>query len=240
MSVLHRARLLVRRLGVDVDRWPPARHAPANHVRILESARIDTVLDIGAATGSYGRALRQFGYSGRIISCEPLPHSFDILRSRSAGDADWQVARTAVGGKPGRATLHVAGNSDSSSLHPVLDRHLEAANEARTVGTVDVDVTTVDELLDRWTGTEQRTALKLDVQGAESAVLDGTTLNRLCLIHLEHSLVQLYEGAATLDELHNRLLQAGFELVDVTPGFRNAATGRLLQFDGTYLNPEST
>jgi hypothetical protein len=82
--------------------------------------------------------------------------------------------------------------------------------------------------------------LKLDVQGAESDVLDGTPLDRITAIHLEHSLVELYDGSVTFDDLHARLRGAGFELVDVSPGFRDPRSSRLLQFDATYLRAEAS
>jgi len=145
------------------------------------------------------------------------------------------VRRIAVGAAPGTRSLQVAGNADSSSLLPMLDAHTPAAPHTATVGEVEVEVTTVDDLLDANARPEDRVLLKLDVQGAESAVLDGTTLERITAIHLEHSLVELYAGSATFDALHGRLRDAGFRLVDVSPEFRDPRNSQLLQFDATYL-----
>ncbi len=231
----HRLRTLVHRFGIDVRRWPPPRDPALAHVGVIVGARIDLILDVGAAGGGYALMLRDRGHRGRIVSCEPLPTSFERLRAAAADDPGWEVRQIAVGAAPGTASLQIAGNADSSSLLPMLDAHTAAAPHAATVGEVEVEVTTVDDLLDEIARPDDRVLLKLDVQGAESAVLDGTTLNRITAIHLEHSLVELYAGSATFDALHGRLREAGFRLVDVSPGFRDPRNSQLLQFDATYL-----
>ncbi len=237
-SMPHRLRTLVHRFGIDVRRWPPPRDPALAHVGLIAAAGIDLVLDVGAAGGGYALMLRSRGHRGRIVSCEPLPASFERLRTAAADDPEWQVRRIAVGAAPGTASLQVAGNADSSSLLPMLDAHTAAAPHTATVGTVEVDVTTVDALLDEVARPTDRVLLKLDVQGAESAVLDGTTLDRITAIHLEHSLVELYAGSETFDALHGRIRDAGFRLVDVSPGFRDPRNSQLLQFDATYLRDE--
>jgi FkbM family methyltransferase len=239
-TVLHRIRKLGHRIGVDVRRWPTPRDPATAHVDLLRSAGIDLVLDVGAAGGGYGSMLRDRGHPGRIVSCEPLPESFHRLKGASESDPLWEVRRTAVGAQTGVAQLQVAGNADSSSLLPMLDRHTDAAPHTATVGSIEVEVTTVDELLDDVAQAGDRVLLKLDVQGAESDVLDGTPLDRITAIHLEHSLVELYDGSVTFDDLHARLRGAGFELVDVSPGFRDPRSSRLLQFDATYLRAEAS
>jgi FkbM family methyltransferase len=231
----HRLRTLVHRFGIDIRRWPPPRDPALAHVGVIVGARIDLILDVGAAGGGYALMLRDRGHRGRIVSCEPLPTSFERLRVAAADDPGWQVRQIAVGAAPGTASLQIAGNADSSSLLPMLDAHTAAAPHTATVGEVEVDVTTVDDLLDEFARPNDRVLLKLDVQGAESAVLDGTTLNRITVIHLEHSLVELYAGSATFDALHGRLRDGGFRLVDVSPGFRDPRNSQLLQFDATYL-----
>lgn len=233
-TLLHRARLLVRRLGVDLQRWPPARHPELNHAKLLLADQVGVVIDVGAATGSYGSALRRFGFTQRIISLEPLPSSFEQLQRTALHDPMWTVLNRAIGGESGTVRFNVAGNSDSSSMLMISDRHVHASPESATEETIDVEATTIQRVIDDLIQPSERIALKLDVQGAESMILDGTPMDRVHIIHLEQSLIELYVGSTTFDEMHQRLSDGGFELVDLIPGFRDPTTGRLLQFDGTY------
>src|SRR5262245_60167366 len=66
-------RHVMRRLIEKVDVDP----ALARHLRGL---KIETVLDVGANEGQYGRILRRIGFRGRIISFEPLLQPFEVLQ----------------------------------------------------------------------------------------------------------------------------------------------------------------
>ncbi|MBM3662235.1 MAG: hypothetical protein FJW94_04985 [Actinobacteria bacterium] len=87
-SLPHRLRALAHRFRIDVRRWPPPRDPALAHVGLIAGARIDLVLDVGAAGGGYALMLRGRGHRGRIVSCEPLPASFERLRAASVADPD--------------------------------------------------------------------------------------------------------------------------------------------------------
>jgi len=230
---LGEARGLVNRAGFDVTR-NRFRH---RFVHALRAHGIDTVLDIGANTGQFGRALRQAGFAGRIHSVEPLAEAGVALRARAARDGNWTVQRAAVSDEPGVLTMNVAGNSVSSSVLPMLERHAAAAPASRYVGVEPVEATTVDRIVADHVLSPAVTLLKIDVQGYESAVLDGAakTLGEFGAVRTEMSLVPLYQGQALLTDLVSRLDQHGFELWFVDPGFVEPNTRRLLQLDGVFF-----
>ena len=130
-SLSHRAgqrvRPLVRRAGYDVVRWPGARHGYLRS-RILHRLAVEVVLDVGANVGQYGRDLRAFGYHGHIHSFEPMRGPFERLTVTAAADGSWTATRSAVGAESGELSINVAENSISSSLLPMLSRHLDAAS----------------------------------------------------------------------------------------------------------------
>jgi hypothetical protein len=107
--LLNRARMALRRLGVDATRFP-AEHPPYRVVQLLRSHQINFVVDVGANAGQYATELRGLGYADRILSCEPLLDAYETLQDRAGADALWQSLRTAVGDRVGEANLHVAGN----------------------------------------------------------------------------------------------------------------------------------
>ncbi len=228
-------RAFLRRFGVDVQRY---RHTLlAVRGRLLQELAIDLVVDVGGNQGQYAAQLRTSGYRGRIVSFEPLAEAFSILAVRAAADLLWDVRRVALGELDGKLALNVAANSASSSLLPMLDRHLEAAPYSHYVRTEECPVVRLDSIAEEILGTARRVFLKLDVQGYEMSVLRGATatLSRVAVVESELSLVPLYAGQALLPEVVTFLQEAGFELVFLERGFVDQRTGHILQMDGVFL-----
>jgi FkbM family methyltransferase len=236
-KVLHRAALRLRStvnwMGYDVTR----ENFKYRFVNALRYNGIGTVLDIGANTGQFGALLRRSGFTGRIVSLEPLNDAFDKLSLRAQADASWSVERAAVSDQVGTLTINVAGNSVSSSVLPMLDRHAAAAPASRYVATEDVPATTVDELVVRHSINPETTLLKVDVQGYEQTVLHGAakTLDRFGAVRLELSLVPLYGGQSLMHEMVAQLAEHGLDLWVLEPGFTEPTTRRLLQLDGVFF-----
>lgn len=228
-----RLRSAVNRMGYDVTR----ENFKHRFVNALRYNGIGTVLDIGANTGQFGALLRHSGFAGRIVSLEPLSDAFDQLSRRAQSDASWSVERAAVSDQVGTLTINVAGNSVSSSVLPMLERHAAAAPASRYVATEDVPATTVDELVVRHSINPETTLLKVDVQGYEQTVLDGAakTLDRFGAVRLELSLVPLYEGQSLMHEMVGQLAEHGLDLWVLEPGFTEPTTRRLLQLDGVFF-----
>jgi len=78
--------------------------------------------------------------------------------------------------------------------------------------------------------------LKLDTQGFEGRVLAGakSALPFIGLIQMEMPLLPLYRGELSFMELHHNLLNQGFQLVSLEPGYCEPATGHMVQVDGIY------
>lgn len=240
MSLQHRIRLGLRRLGVDVDRYPSS-DPMFSVVRLLTHFGIDCVIDVGANSGGFASAIRSLGYSGRIVSLEPLSGTFELLAARAAKDPDWEAVRVAAGDKDRQININIAGNAGaSSSVLAMLDTHAEAAPESRYVGTETVPQRRLDGLLpEMGVGSARPAFLKLDVQGYESAVLDGAVelfgAGAITGLQMELSLVPLYAGAMTYKEGLDRAERLGLSLMGLIPGFSDQRSGRLLQFDAVFF-----
>lgn len=205
-------------------------------VRTASSRGLDTVLDVGANVGQYAGLLRQAGFQGTIISCEPLSGAFARLAKRAAGDPRWDVENVAVGAQVGTACINVSKNSFSSSLRPMTRAHLESAPGSRYLASEQVAVTTVADLV-RTRGLRPRdTLLKVDTQGFEGEVLAGAgeLMRELGGLQLEMSFVELYDGQLLYEDLMTIVGDHGFRLHSFAPGF-SAPDGRLLQLDGLFV-----
>lgn len=226
--------------GILIDRHTCATSADLRLVRMLTVNNVDLVLDVGANTGGYATTIREAGYTGRILSFEPLSAAHSRLSTATAADPNWSaVPRMALGEHDGEITINIAGNSASSSILPMTDGHRGAAPESAYVGTETADVRRLDGIRHPYIVDAKTPFLKIDTQGYEAQVLAGATaiLPLVKGVQLELSLRQLYEGQSLWREVIASLETAGFELWAIVPGFFDPKTGRMLQCDGIFFRP---
>lgn len=208
----------------------------ARRARLLASTDISLVLDVGGWEGEYGTSLRSAGYSGRIVSFEPMAASFAELQAISSADRNWDVYPLALGSTTGTAMLNVAHDSKCNSFLPVQPRSIEAAPESEFVGTEEVRVERLDRMWRDLVPDGITPYLKLDVQGFELEVLEGASdsLGAVAMIEAELSLVPVYARGPLWTEIVDYLDVRGFALVSVENVFEDFATGEMLQVDGIF------
>jgi len=233
---------LSRSLGVDLKRYNVQTSEAAKMQRLLAYHNIDLVFDVGANIGQYAKLLRELGYSGRIVSFEPLSSAYSQLKAVSKKEPLWEIApQTAIGNQEGEIIINIAGNSQSSSALPMLDAHLESAPESAYSGSETVKLSRLDTIAKDYIKSETKSIfLKIDVQGLEKQVIEGATaiLPLVKGIKLELSLVPLYEGQVLFKEMIDIIEKLGYELYGIEPGFTAEKTGRMLQMDGIFFKPD--
>lgn len=207
-------------------------------VTSLQKFEIDLILDVGANIGQFGKEMRQCGYVGRIVSFEPLSQAHDVLLQSSEGDPMWDVcSRCALGDHNGDVEINIAGNSQSSSILPMLEAHRSAAPESKYQGKEITPVKMLDSLAGQYLKDARAPFLKIDTQGFEWQVLNGAreTLPHIKGVLVELSLVPLYGGQHLWHEVIDRLEAEGFILWAFNPVFSDQAMGRTLQVDGVFF-----
>ena len=134
----------------------------------------DLVFDVGAHAGNRTRALAALGC--RVVALEPQPDFAGLLRLLFGRHARVTVLETAVGDRAGVATLSV---SDRTPTMTTLAAAWRAARERDPVfdgvrwnRDIDVELVTLDALIARF---GRPAFVKIDVEGAEPAVLAGLT-----------------------------------------------------------------
>lgn len=204
---------------------------------VLERAGVDLFLDVGANIGQTGLALRRGGYSGRILSFEPLAACRERLLEASADDPGWEVmARCALGDVDGEVDIMVAEADDMSSLAAPTKELMAALPRSDTVATERVPIARLDTLFGDGFDAE-RPFLKIDAQGHDLAVLKGAqgVMELIEGIQIEMSLLPLYEGEPTYLEIVNYIHGLGFDAHQLTERTFSRALGRQLQVDGVFL-----
>ena len=208
-------------------------------VKALEVHKINIVFDIGANTGQFASELREQGYTGKIISFEPLSQAYKTLVKHASDDINWIVhSRTAVGATMEDCiSINVAGNSVSSSILPMLETHINAVPDSQYIHTEQVSLITLDSILEQYTGLSDNFFIKIDTQGYEWAVLDGApqALKKCKGVLTELSLVPLYDGQKLWIECIERLKNLDIKLYSIQPGFTEPKTGKTLQVDGIFF-----
>ena len=204
---------------------------------LMASRKISLVLDVGANIGQFASQLRRRGYKGRIVSFEPLAMEYAQLQENAAQDPEWECRHTALGSFNGTSEINRAGNSYSSSLLPMLERHIAHAPDSGYVGKEEVTIVRLDSLAQEIIKRNDRVYLKIDTQGYEMEVLKGSEniLDKVILIELELTVVPLYENQVLYEEMAQHLNGLGYDLVWVEKGFSVPETGEVLQFDGIFL-----
>lgn len=237
MNLKYQVRKLLWRAGYDVSRFSPTSHPLARRKRMLSYYGINTVLDIGANSGQFAQQLKgELGYTGRVISFEPISSVFKILTVNADGDPQWQVSNIALGDADENQTINISGNSYSSSLLDMLPSHLKSAPESRYVDSETISVRRLDSVFDDYCSSSENIYMKIDTQGFEGRVLRGAelSLGHIDTVQMEMSLVPLYQGELSFIEMIELMDAKGYGLVALEPGFSDAESGQLLQVDGIF------
>jgi FkbM family methyltransferase len=254
----------LRRLGMDVRRLPSggllltrpgaagqwwalekalSAYAAEQHVAaVLRMYRVNCVLDVGANRGQFARALRRAGYTGRIVSFEPVPEVFDRLRREAAGDPAWTAYPYALGREDGTITINVVPGTLSSVLPPT---RLGARRYARLREPAphEVPLRRLDGLLDTVLGDlpDPRPYLKLDTQGYDLEVFAGLgrRTGEIVAMQAELALMRIYEGMPGMADALAVYEGAGFEVTGLYPVSRQSRTARVLELDCVMVRPRA-
>jgi FkbM family methyltransferase len=210
---------------------------PAQLVAILAHEGVDAVIDVGANRGQYGRMLRREGYNGPILSFEPLPGPRRALNEIASTDPLWRLAPAlALGDADGSVVIERSAESDMSSILPQSPLLKSLSPSSSVEERLRVRSSRLDRLGHLLESRWRRLHLKIDVQGYEPQVLDGTEglLDRIATIQLELALHPVYEGECHWLEMVDRLGTMGFAPALVLPGYFERKLARMLQIDVVF------
>lgn len=124
--------------------------------------KIDTVFDVGANIGQYGKKLRESGYKGRIISFEPLSEAFKELEKISHHDPLWETLNIGLGNYDGKAKINVSPFSVFSSIFNTLPRMRRFDQRSIPISKEEILLSKLDSIIDRFTKKGSLYFLKVD------------------------------------------------------------------------------
>jgi FkbM family methyltransferase len=236
---------ILKKIGSGIRRTPtsPTGGCNASEVgRLTSFLKIDCIFDVGANVGQFAERLRHSRYTGRIISFEPLIEAWAKLTLAAANDDAWIVhPRCAIGEKEGDAIINVAGNSYSSSLLNMLERHVRSAPGSQYVGQQTTKLIRLASVFDQYVRPAENVLIKIDTQGYEKQVLNGCdeVLDKVRAVYIELSLTPLYEGQELWRYFVDRLEKRGFNIWNIQPSFSDQDSGRTLQIDAVFVREKN-
>lgn len=194
------------------------------HLRkFFQHFEIDCVFDVGANRGQYATMLREkVGYTGPIISFEPIPELAAELKTKSANAANWFVEAMALDSEEGPATFNIMTHNEFSSLRlPAAGQPTRFTADNKVAREVTVMRGRLDRKFDEWKARLgfKRPFLKMDTQGNDLHVVEGggARLGEFLGLQSELAIKTLYEGAPDIWESIRRYQELGFELSALVP-----------------------
>jgi len=222
---------IFNQIGLHVSRYK-------KYPEFLLHHKIELLFDVGANFGQYAMHSRESGYKGKIISFEPLPDAYEKILKNSKNDPLWTVhKRCALGSVISEMEINISQNSQSSSILPMNHLHSSAEPKSSYIGKTMTDVITLDSIFSSYRKNDEKVFLKIDVQGFESEVLKGLTLNlkNIFAVEIELSVVPLYDKQELYNYFFSFFEKSGFTLWSLVPIFKRDETGELLQFDAVFV-----
>jgi FkbM family methyltransferase len=193
----------------------PVQRAVAAHLRPGH-----VFYDIGSNIGFFALiAARCVGPTGRVYAFEPVPANVACITGNARRNRFGNVAvlPAAVGAAAGTGTLLLSPHPGGATLSA-------ADGQATPCGTVDVRVVAIDDLVAAG-AIRPPDVIKLDVEGAESAVLHGAraTLERHTPILIgELDAPSAEDLSRKQEELAAILTSCGYDLAPLAPSYADA------------------
>jgi FkbM family methyltransferase len=211
---------------------------PLTHDFILRFGLLsDFLIDVGANRGNFTDHYFRTTQSSSAILIEPIPTLANFLRNKFKNQQNVLVVEKAVADVEKYSQFHIANNDgQSSSLSEIGNRHLLASPDTFVVNNIEVHTQTLDGITSSLKA--ERIFLKIDVQGHELSVLQGSreTLKKVIAIHIEVSNQHLYENDTLGYKVWSFLSENGFTLYGIDPWFRDSKhNGELIQADFFFI-----
>lgn len=225
--------------GLEQDRIAVDPFAAQGRLMAMLSLRSPLVFDVGAHDGHSVEKFKRALAGCRIVSFEPTPRAFQLLRQAWGGDPAVELVNKAVVRSDGPVEFHLnAYDAASSTLaRPAAGRRYYPS-VATTESTIAVEGVSLDSFIGDG---EVPDILKMDIQGGELAALEGAqaalTSGKLKLIYTESMFVPHYDDQPLLRDLWNYLSDRGFTLYNIY-NLHVATNGQLRYGDALFVSDE--
>lgn len=190
---------------------------PADKVLFDLVGPTSQVVDIGGNIGSFALRFARKAARGRVVSFEPHPATFAKLKANKAlnGIANLEVVNLGIGAEEAVHRLHQVVENNSG-----MNRIITGAEVDPSLPFAEIKVVPLAKGL-VGTAISQVDLLKIDVEGFEDAVLQGSEeiIRRdRPMLFVEVIDANLRENASSARQLVDRLMGWGYQVTDAISG----------------------
>lgn len=225
--------------GLDLKWHVP--HPVHDLFELLKLYQVNTVFDIGANSGMSGEYFRNIGFTGKIVSFEPVRDHYRQLEKRASNDPLWLSENVAIGDQEGEQEIFLTGGSGAANSFLVSTGHMEqVAPELATIGREMVMLRTLRSITEEHYPRGDRLFLKIDAQGYEKKILEssGDQLDKVVGMRIEMSIVRSYDGEPLICDMLPYLYEHGYRVCAIEEAWSNRETQEVYQVDVMMFSPD--
>ncbi len=224
-------------MALHVWRFPRVRGAWPKYEYLkpwLAALAPATVVDVGVNRGQFLHLAVRLFPDAAIVGIEPIAELCRRAERIFRGDERITLHACACGRTDGTAAFFLTGDDQNASTHRPTEAFYDERHGERVVEQREVPLRRLDRLL---AGHSGPMLIKIDVQGAEMAVLEGLgeRLADAVAIIIEAPFEQAYEGAGRFDDIYRYLTARGFAYRGALGQLNSPVTGHVRQEDSIYL-----
>ncbi len=171
MRVVNFIKSLINPFKIDLVKYPDL--DLRRRKKLLEYHKISKILDVGANSGQYAEQVQKLGFSGKVISFEPVKSVFRVLDKEAKKKENWVAFNFGLGNENTEMAINISKNTYSSSILEIMPSHIKGAPDSKVVNIEDITIKTLDTIFDELVEKDDVVFLKMDVQGFEKNVLEG-------------------------------------------------------------------
>jgi len=187
--------------------WRPEFKEAQHYHRFREASKGDVIVDVGAYVGAVTiRDAKKVGNRGLVVSIEPLPTNYQILKEniRLNGLENVIPLNLALANYNGTAQFNITENPEGSFL-----ASLNTNDQLRICRVIDVPVKRLDDIA-KELRVDKFDFIKIDAEGSELEILKGAT--KLLQGNDVHLAIACYHTAQEVENVSTHLIANGFKV----------------------------